>query len=282
VRANQGNHAVSTMCRVLGVSPSGYHAWKNRPLSKRAVSDMALTERIRKFHSLSRRSYGAPRIYSDLVDDGIHVGRKRIARLMKIAGLRGCCRRKGVRTTIRSQEIHLIPDLVNRKFAALAPDELWVADITYIPTSAGFLFLSVVMDAFSRRIVGWSMATHLKTELVLDALNMAIYRRSPVGVIHHSDQGCQYTSIAFGKRCTEAKVRPSTGSVGDCYDNAMCESFFATLECELLDRRKFRTQAEAKMAVFEFLEGWYNPTRRHSGLGNLSPAEFERRHLASA
>jgi len=157
-----------------------------------------------------------------------------------------------------------------------------VADITYIPTWAGFLYLAVVLDAFSRRIVGWAMETHLRTELVLDALNMALWRRRPSSVIHHSDQGCQYTSIAFGKRCQEAGVRPSMGSAGDCYDNALCESFFATLECELLDRQRFRTQAEARMAIFEFLEGWYNPHRRHSGAGNLSPMEYERKHAVNA
>jgi putative transposase len=152
-----------------------------------------------------------------------------------------------------------------------------VADITYIPTWAGFLYLAVVLDAWSRKVVGWAMATHLKTELVLEALDMAVWQRQPEGVIHHSDQGCQYTSIAFGRRCREAGVRPSMGSVGDCFDNALCESFFATLECELLDRQRFRTQVEARLAVFEFIEGFYNPSRRHSGLGYLSPVDYERR-----
>ena len=155
---------------------------------------------------------------------------------------------------------------------------MWVADITYIPTWAGFLYLAVVLDAFSRRIVGWAMETHLRTELVLEALNMALGQRRPAAVIHHSDQGSQYTSIAFGKRCDEAGVRPSMGSVGDCFDNAMCESFFATLECELLDRRRFKTQIEARMAIFEFIEGWYNPHRRHSALDYLSPINYERSH----
>jgi len=156
-----------------------------------------------------------------------------------------------------------------------------VADITYIATWAGFLFLSVVLDAWSRKVVGWAMATHLRTELVLDALNMALWQRRPREVVHHSDHGTQYTSIAFGKRCREAGVRPSMGSIGDCYDNALCESFFATLECELLDRHKFATQAEARMAVFEFIEGFYNPRRRHSSLGYLSPVNYERRMEAT-
>jgi putative transposase len=282
VKANQVTYPIATMCHTLGVSSSGYYAWKIRPDSKRAIEDASMTERIRVFHERSRGTYGSPRIHQDLSEEGISVGRKRIARLMRRAGLCGVSRRKGCRTTIRGKEVHAIPDLVERNFTATAPDQLWVADITYIPTWAGFLYLAVVLDAFSRRIVGWAMETHLRTELVLDALNMALWRRRPGGVIHHSDQGCQYTSIAFGKRCKDAGVRPSTGSVGDCFDNAMCESFFATLECELLDRHRFRTQAEARMAVFEFLEGWYNPHRRHSGAGNLSPMEYERKHVVNA
>ena len=173
-------------------------------------------------------------------------------------------------------------DLVERNFVATGPDELWVADITYIPTWAGFLYLAVVLDVWSRKIVGWAMQTHLHSQLVLDALNMAIWQRRPEKVIHHSDHGTQYTSLAFGARCSQVGVRPSMGSVGDCYDNAMCESFFASLECELLDRHRFRTQAEARMGVFEYLESWYNPRRRHSALGQLSPAEYERRNRATA
>ena len=282
MKANQVTYPIATMCRTLGVSPSGYHAWKIRPPSKRATEDAAMTERIRAFHARSRGTYGAPRIHLDLFEEGARVGRKRIARLMRLAGVQGVSRRKGCRTTIRNGDTCPAPDLVERNFTATAPDQLWVADITYIPTWAGFLYLAVVLDAFSRRIVGWAMETHLRTELVLDALNMALWRRRPSSVIHHSDQGCQYTSIAFGKRCKEAGVRPSMGSAGDCYDNALCESFFATLECELLDRQRFRTQAEARMAVFEFLEGWYNPHRRHSGAGNLSPMEYESKHAANA
>jgi putative transposase len=236
-----------------------------------------LTERIRVFHQVSRGTYGVPRIYKDLVEDKICVGRKRIARLMRQAGLRGVCRRKGFRTTQRG-EGPTAWDLVKREFVAEGPDRLWVADITYVPTRSGFLFLSVVLDAWSRKIVGWSMANHLRTELVLDALEMARERRKPEEVIHHSDQGCQYTSYAFGKRCREAGVRPSMGSVGDCYDNAMCESFFATLETELIDRQKFQSRSEARMAVFDFIEGWYNPRRRHSSLGYVSPARFEQEH----
>jgi putative transposase len=277
VKSNQAEYGVSMMCRLLGVSPSGYYAWRNRGPSSRSLADEALTERIRQIHEESRRTYGVPRVHFELVEKGGRIGHKRVARLMKAAGLQGVSRRKGIRTTVRCPEACPAPDLVERDFTAPGPDRLWVADITYIATWAGFLFLSVVLDAWSRKVVGWAMATHLRTELVLDALNMALWQRRPRRVVHHSDHGTQYTSIAFGKRCREAGVRPSMGSVGDCYDNALCESFFATLECELLDRRKFKTQAEARMAVFEFIEGFYNPRRRHSSLGYLSPINYERR-----
>lgn len=266
------------MCRVLEVSTSGYYAWLKRSPSKRAQDDAMLTERIRTIHAWSDGTYGAPRMYAHLQDEGLAIGCKRVARLMQAAGLQGVSRRKAPPTTMRSKRERPAPDLVDRSFRAEAPDQLWVADITYVPTGAGFLYLAVVLDAFSRRIVGWSMASHLRTELVLSALEMALSQRRPEGVIHHSDQGCQYTSMAFGERCRQAGVRPSMGSVGDCYDNALCESFFATLECELLDRRRFETRAEARMSIFRYIEGWYNVHRRHSGLGYQSPASYERDH----
>ena len=195
---------------------------------------------------------------------------------MRAVGLVGASRRRGgVITTKRDKEARPAPDLVDRNFTAMKPNQLWVADITFVPTASGFLYLAVVLDAWSRKIVGWSMAIHLRAELVLDALEMAIGQRKPANVIHHSDQGSQYTSLAFGKRCQEAGVRPSMGSVGDAYDNAMCESFFATLECELLDRRRFASQVEARMACFSFIEGWYNPVRLHSALGYRSPMTYE-------
>jgi putative transposase len=263
------------MCRVLEVSTSGYYAWLKRAPSRRSREDVILADRMRWIHLRSRGTYGAPRMHAELADEGVRVGQKRVARLMRAFGLQGVSRRRRVRTTIRQGGARPAPDLVNRDFAVAGANHLWVADITYIPTWSGNLYLAVVVDAWSRRVVGWSMATHLRTELVLDALEMAIRRRRPVGVIHHSDQGSQYTSIAFGKRCRQAGVRPSMGSVGDCYDNALCESFFATLECELLDRRRFHSHEEARGAVFEFIEGWYNPHRRHSSLGYASPARFE-------
>jgi putative transposase len=277
--ANQAVFPIATMARVLGVSPAGYYAWRRRRPSARANSDGELLKRIRTIHASSRGTYGAPRVHAELRAEGRHVGKKRVARLMRQAGLTGVSRRRGMRTTQRDETARPAPDLVARDFTAAAPNRLWVADITYVPTWAGFLYLAVVLDAFSRRIVGWAMANHLRTELVLQALDMAVHQRRPADVIHHSDQGSQYTSLAFGKRCREAGVRPSMGSVGDAYDNALCESFFATLECELLDRRCFQSQAEARMAVFSYIEGWYNPSRRHSAIGYVSPIAYEAQML---
>jgi putative transposase len=266
------------MCRTLGVSASGYWARAKRPMSEREQTDRAIEAQIREIHHWSQGTYGVRGCTpnSALGDAcGPQAGSSHAA-----CGLQGVTRRKGTFTTVRDRDARPAPDLVSRNFVASAPNRLWIADITYIPTWTGFLYLAVVLDAWSRRVVGWAMETHLRTELVLQALDMALFQRRPNEVIHHSDQGCQYTSVAFGKRCGEAGVRPSMGSVGDAYDNAMCESFFATLECELLDRNRFRSQVEARIAVFQFIEGWYNPHRLHSGLGYLSPIEFERRTSA--
>lgn len=278
----KAHHAVSLLCRVLGVSRAGFYAWRSRPLSARAVVDQQLIEQIRAIHARSRATYGAPRIHAELrLDHGVCVGRKRVARLMRTAGLVGCHRRKGRGLTRRDPTTAPAPDLVERAFTAQRPDQLWVADITYVPTWSGWLYLAVVLDVWSRRVVGWAMADHLRTELVIDALDMAIWRRRPdAGLVHHSDQGCQYTSLAFGRRCREAGISPSMGSVGDCFDNAMAESFFATLECELLHHHRFRTRTEARVAVFDYLEGFYNPHRRHSALGQLSPTDYERTRQA--
>ena len=278
MKANQAQHAVRRMCQLLEVSPSGFYAYQKRPPSPRSVSDAALLERIRHHHAASDGTYGAERIVEDLREErpGERVGKNRVARLMRREGLFGVTRRRGRKTTVRGQVEQQASDLVDRNFAVDGPDQLWVADITYVPTWAGFLFLAVVVDAWSRRVVGWAMQPSLATSIVLDALNMAVAQRKPKNVIHHSDHGCQYTSLAFGRRCREIGVRPSRGSVGDAYDNAMCESFFATLECELLDRRRFQTHAEARMALFRYIEGFYNPRRRHSALGFLSPVNYER------
>ena len=266
---------VATMCRVLDVSRSGFYAWRQRQPTMQAQSDAVLKEQIVAIHEASRATYGAPRVHFELKEMDQHVGRKRVARLMRKAGIHGVSRRKGTRTTLRRNR-EASPDLVRRDFTASGPDQLWLADMTYIPTWAGFLYLAVVIDVWSRRVVGWSMANHMRQELVLAALDMAAVRRQPMAVIHHSDHGSQYTSIAFGKRCETFGIRVSMGTVGDCYDNAMAESFFASLECELIDRTTFRSHADARLAVFDYIEGWYNPRRRHWAIGYLAPVSFER------
>ncbi len=277
MKAHQARYPIATQCRLLGVSTSGYYAWQKRGTSARKQTDQNLLARIQGIHAYSRGTYGAPRIHVELAATAVRVGRKRVARLMRLAGLVGVSRRKAPRTTRRVQGESVAPDLVQRHFAAKAPNQLWVADITYVPTKAGFLYLGVVLDVFSRRIVGWAMEPHLRTELVLQALNMALHLRRPKMVIHHSDHGGQYTSLAFGQRCRETGVRLSMGSVGDCYDNAMCESFFASLECELLERQSFQSYAQARMAIFDYIEGWYNTHRRHSAIGYDAPIAYERR-----
>jgi len=218
---NRACHRVATMCRVLGVSPSGYYAWRQRPPSPRQASDAVLSARIRSIHRDSRGTYGRPRVHAELADNGWRIGGKRAARLMRAEGIAGVSRRQGTVTTVAGPERRPQPDLVERDFTAQAPDELYVADITYIPTWSGFLYLAIVLDVFSRRVVGWRMATHLRSELVTGALEMALWQRRPNGVIHHSDQGCQYSAVDFGLRCQAAGVRPSMGSVGDCYDNGV-------------------------------------------------------------
>lgn len=270
------------MCRVLEVSRSGYYAWLTRQPSERARLDAELTVAICHSHEASRRTYGAPRILVDLSEAGFAVSKKRVARLMKAAGLEGVTRRRKHVTTVRDPDGRPARDLVDRDFSASGPDELWVADITHVRTFEQNLYLAVVLDAWSRRIVGWSLQDHMHTELVVDALEMAAERRRPNEVVHHSDQGSQYTSLAFGARCAELGVQPSMGSVGDAYDNAMCESFFATLECELLDRVRLRNYAEADAALFDFIEGFYNTRRRHSALDYVSPVRYERQQARAA
>jgi putative transposase len=281
--ANQADFPIRTLCRVLKVSASGFYAWSARKPSARAMRNAVLTEHIRDIHRASDATYGRPRIRAELIDQGVQASPKRIARLMRLAGVRGVSRRRGfVVTTRREVGQGKAPDLVRRHFVAQAPNQLWVADMTYVPTWAGFIYLAVVIDVWSRRVVGWSIGEHMRAELVLAALNMALSTRKPATVIHHSDQGSQYASVAFGKRCQDMGVRPSMGSVGDAYDNAMAESFFASLECELLERRSFKTKTEARLAVFTWIEGWYNPRRRHSSLGYLSPINFEEKHQTNS
>lgn len=279
VEREKANHPVRRLCHVLGVAPSGYWAWRQRGRSARTQADAQLTEQIRMIYQSSRQTYGAPRIHAALAATGMRCGRKRVARLMRTAGLVGCHRRRPFHTTQRDPQAELAPDLVQRQFVATQPNQLWIADITYVPTlREDFLSLAVMLDVFSRRVVGWAMAAHLRAELVASALEMAVWNRQPgEGVIHHSDHGCQYTSLLVGEQCQAVGIRCSMGSVGDGYDNAMAESCFATLECELLARRPFPTQLAARAALFEYLEVFYNRQRRHSARGYLAPDEFERR-----
>jgi putative transposase len=276
IEAEKARHSVPLLCRLPGVSRSGYYAWRRRPPSERARFDAVLSEKIETIHRNSRATYGAPRVHAELRAIGIRCSRKRVARLMRRAKLRGCLRGRRMRTTHGVALQQAAADLVERNFASEEPDRLWVADITYVRSKEGFVYLAFILDACSRKVVGWSMATHLRTEIVVDALQMAIARRKPSpGLVHHSDRGVQYTSLFFGKRLEDKGLLPSMGRVGSAYDNALAEAFVATLKTELLYRSSWPTREAVKTAIFEYIEGFYNTRRRHSALGYLSPAEFE-------
>jgi putative transposase len=280
IAVEAAQHSVVLSCRVLGVSRSGYYAWRGRGEPARVQADARLSQQITAIHQASRGTYGSPRVHAELRAAGECCGRRRVARLMRQAGLRSCHgRRRRVRTTTTDRQATRAPDRVARVFSPTsvgAPNRLWVADISYVVTLEGWLYLAVVLDAFSRRVIGWAMADHLRTELVLDALAMALRHRQPApGLIHHSDHGCQYTSLAFGQRLQEAGLLPSMGTIGDCFDNAVAESFFATLKVELLRRQVWPTRDAARLAIFEYIEVWYNRQRRHSTLAYVTPAEYE-------
>jgi putative transposase len=277
VLAEKARTPVSVACGLLGVSTSGYYAWASRVPSDRELADAWLVERITALHAENRGVYGSRRVTAELrLGQGVVISRKRVQRLMRRAGLSGLVARKRGRTTIRIPGVRVADDLVERRFRPAAPDVLWVADITYLRTWEGWVYLAAVQDAYSRRIVGWSMADHMRTELVVDALQMALHRRRPgPGLIHHSDQGSQFVSLAFGQKARDAGIAVSMGSKGCAYDNAVAESFFATLKKELVHRRSWPTRRDLISEVFEFIEGFYNTTRRHSTLGYLSPARFE-------
>jgi putative transposase len=283
VARERANHHVVTLCRVLGVSRAGFLDWTMRRPSDHALRDARLRQAITAIHRTSRGTYGAPRVHAELTARGERVSRKRVARLMRAAGLVGVHRRR-VRLRIRSTAAQPVaPDLVRRNFRAPGPDRLWVTDITYLPTGEGFLYLATVLDAWSRRVVGWSMAPHLRTELVTAALDAALTARRPrPGLVFHSDRGTQYTSLALGTRLAEAGIAASVGAPGSAYDNALAESFFASLETELIDRNRWATHEQARLDVFDWLETFYNPIRRHSSLGYLSPVEFERMYRQPA
>jgi putative transposase len=278
ISAERASFPVSVMCETLGVSKSGFHAWERRAPSDRQLSDAWLTSRIKEIHENARGVYGSRRVQAELrLGQGILVSRKRIRRLMREAGISGLVKVKKGRTTIRVPGVRVADDLVERDFRPGAPNVLWVADITYLRTWEGWLYLAAVQDAYSRRIVGWAMTEHMRTELVAEALQMAVARRRPdPGLIHHSDQGSQYVALGFGQQARDAGIAVSMGSKGDAYDNAVAESFFATLKKELVHRQSWPSRRDPSSAVFEYIEGFYNRTRRHSTLGYLSPEEYER------
>jgi putative transposase len=279
VEAERAQHPVSRLCKLLGVTSAGYYAWRRRGPSLRLLGDAELQRLIVTIYDGSLQTYGAPRIQAELADEHrLRVGRKRVARLMRELGIAGVSRRskKRFKTTIPANEAPSAPDLVRREFRPAGPDRLWVADIKYVSTWQGYLFIACVLDAWSRKVVGWSMRDDLRSELVVDALGMAVTRRRPrPGLVHHSDRGSQYTSLAFGKTMQQAGILPSMGRRGDAFDNAVAESFFATLETELLDRHSFRSRDRARLALFHWIEGFYNSRRRHSTLGQQSPDRFE-------
>jgi putative transposase len=275
-------------CRVLNVSRSGYYDWLGRPASPREQENEYLVKLIEKVHHDSRGTYGSPRVHAELVLGlGLPVSLKRVARLMRQAGIQGLYRRRRRGCTVRDPAAEPSADLVNRDFAVDEPNRLWITDITEHPTAEGKLYCAAVMDAYSRLIIGWSIAEHMRTELVTDALGMAILRRQPhkraddEQTILHSDHGAQYTSWAFGQRLRAAGLLASMGTVGDCYDNAMMESFWGTLQLELLDTKEWQTRVELANAIFEWIECWYNQHRRHSSIGMHSPVTFETLHTRS-
>jgi putative transposase len=280
ISAERASFPVSVMCDVLGVSKSGFHAWERRAPSDRALSDAWLISRIKEIHKNARGVYGSRRVQAELrLGQDIVVSRKRIRRLMRQAGISGLVKVKRGRTTIRVPGVRVADDLVERKFRPDGPNVLWVADITYLRTWEGWLYLAAVQDAYSRRIVGWAMTEHMRTELVADALQMAVARRRPEpGLIHHSDQGSQYVALGFGQQARDVGIAVSMGSKGDAYDNAVAESFFATLKKELVHRQSWPSRRDLSSAVFEYIEAFYNRQRRHSTLGYLSPEEYEREH----
>jgi len=283
IEAEKTSFPVQFMCRMLGVSRSGYYDWRDRPPSRSSLENATLTSKIREIHRRSRETYGSPRIHAELRALGIRCGRKRVARLMRQAGLLGCMRGRRKRTTHRSGRAVPAKDLLQRSFVAAQIDKVWVADITYVPTREGFLYLAFILDVHSRRIVGWAMENHLRTELVVDALRMAVWRRKPApGLVHHSDQGVQYTALSFSERLREVGITPSMGRTGTALDNAMAESFVSTLKAELVSRLKFPTRQAAKTAIFEYLETFYNTRRLHSALGYKSPADYEEDRIGEA
>ena len=283
IRAERATYLIVVLCRVLRVARSAYYAWARRGVSARATADEELAARIAVVHARSRRTYGAPRVHADLRAAGVRCARKRVARLMRAAGLVGCHWRRRTRTTVAEPAHTPVPNLVARDFQATAPDRLWIGDITYVATAEGWLYLAVLVDVYSRRVIGWAMADHLRTELALDALRMALRARRPgAGLVHHTDRGCQYTAASYRAALAARGVTASMSRAGECLDNVMAESFFATSKAELIDTTTWPTRDAARLAIFEWIEVWYNRQRRHSALNYLTPVAHERQLLLLA
>ena len=275
-------YPVGLMCRLLGGSASGYYAWRRRPESARAQRDRELLVKIRRIHEASKGVYGSPRVQAELVAQGMRVGRHRVARLMRLERLRGCPKRRFRATTQRDPTHRVAQNLLKQNFAADGPNRRWAGDITYIATHQGWLYLAVVMDLYSRRIVGWSMSRRMSRRLVVDALRMAVAARRPAGpLVHHSDRGGQYSSDDFRDELAKHGIDCSMSSAGNCYDNAVVESFFGLLKRERVNRVSYRTQEAARADLFEYIEVFYNRKRRHGYLGNISPDDFERQSVGS-
>lgn len=278
IQAHWDEFDIKTMCRALEVSRSGYYAWRSRQPSQRRQANQELVEHIKQVHRDSRQTYGSPRVHAELRERGIHCNKKRVARLMRLHGIRAKQRRRYKVTTRANPRRPVAENLLDRNFKAEKPNQKWVADITYVSTREGWLYLATVLDVFSRQIIGWSMSDRLKTDLVEDALKMALDRRQPhPGLLHHSDRGSQYTSLGYQTLLAKHHIQVSMSGRGNAYDNAMMESFFATLKTECVDHR-FETRAEARLTIFEYIEVFYNRQRRHSALGFLSPHRFEALH----
>jgi putative transposase len=277
IEDRRADYPVTVLCDVLGVSPAGYYAWRSRPESERSAANRELVEDIRRVHRDTRGRYGSPRIHVELKAQGRGVSRGRIERLMRHHGIRAIMARpRRVRTTDSRHGLPIAPNLIERNFFAAAPNRIWLADITYVETDQGWLYLAAVMDLYSRKVVGWAMADHLRAELPLAALSMAISAQRPgCGLIHHSDRGVQYASEDYRNAIRSAGFKVSMSRKADCYDNAPMESFFHTLKTELVHHRQYATRQQAERDIFAYIEGFYNRTRRHSAIGYISPIEME-------
>jgi len=279
IQAEKAVYPVGVLCRVLDVARSGFYAWRQRPMSRRAQENQGLVTQIRACYQASRGRYGSPRIHQDLRAHGLQVGRHRVARLMRLHGLCSVSRRRAWKRPATATQALVVANVLRRQFVATRPNQKWVGDITYVPTRQGWLYVAVLLDLYSRRIVGWAMDDRATTTLTLSALEMALQQRSvPVGLLHHSDRGSQYGAVAYQQRLAAGGIQCSMSRPGNCWDNAVVESFFATLKTELLvNVHPYLTRQNIRTAIFEYVEGFYNRVRRHSTLGYLSPREFEER-----